>query len=409
MTTAVGTIRLAVFTSLYPNSMFPRHGVFVEERLRQLIASGRVEARVIAPVPWFFSRDARFGHYARQARVPVVEYRHGIRIDHPRYVVVPKVGMTLGPASIARAGVAALETLLADGFDFDLIDAHYVYPDGVAASRLGQRFGRPVVMTARGADLNSIAEMSIPGRQIRAAMRGVEGMITVSRSLADKARLLGLAPRRLQTLRNGVDLSRFTLADRDAGRKRLGLDGPVWLCVGHLIERKGMHVAIDALARVPDAELIIAGDGPEEAALKRQVASLGVAGRTRFVGAVEHDALVEYYNAADALILASRSEGMPNVLLEALACGLAVIANPVDGIPEIMTDRLAGRLTDDRTGEAVVRAWEDLQEQELTPAGRADRRAWAEQFSWQATTDGQLALYDDILSTRAGTATEHRP
>ena len=393
-------LRIAVVTALYPNREQPRHGIFVEERLRALVATGEVEARVVAPVPWFWSTHPRYGRYARMAAVAAVEYRQGLEVRHPRYLVVPRVGMTLGPASMAVAAGRALAEIKASGFDFDLIDSHYFYPDGVAAARLAQRFRRPFTITARGADLNTIAEMRVPRRQIQGAIARADGLITVSRSLAAKLIRLGADPARIQTLRNGVDLTRFAPLDRDRVRQTLGVSGAVWLCVGHLIERKGVHFALDALAQVPNTTLVIAGDGPDEAALRAQAARLGVASRVRFAGAIVHDALPAYYNAADALILATGSEGMPNVVLEALACGTAVIANPVDGIPEIMTEPLAGRLLQARTGQAIVAAWQDLRANELADSGRAARRRYAERFGWQATTRGQLDLFARILAAR---------
>lgn len=394
-------IRLAVVTSLYPNSEQTRHGIFVEERLRHLTASGAVEARVVAPVPWFFSSHERFGRYAKLARVPAREIRYGIVVEHPRYLVIPKIGMMLSPHTLARAAGPVLAQLRRDGFDFDLIDAHYGYPDGVAGSMLRAHFKRPVTITARGSDITVIAPKKGPGRQIRRAFDRSEAVITVSRSLAAKIGDLGLRPRRLLTLRNGVDLARFKPLDRDAIRKELGVQGPLWLCVGHLVEIKGVHIAIEALASVPAAQLMIVGDGPEHDALAQLAAELGVTDRVYFVGAKTHDELTHYYNAADALILASSREGMPNVMLEALACGTAVIGNAVDGIPEVVTGPPAGRLLKTRDAASVVMAWQSLADNELDPEGRAERRRYAEQFSWDATTNGQIALFDEILSSTA--------
>ncbi|HET7313029.1 glycosyltransferase, partial [Salinisphaera sp.] len=317
-------VRIVVVTSLYPNSAQPRHGIFVEERLRGLVQTGRVEARVIAPVPWFFSKHPRFGRYAQMAAVPSREVRYGIPIEHPRYIVLPKIGMTWVPRAMARAVAPGLQRLRDQGFEFDLIDAHYFYPDGVAAARLAQRFKRPLTITARGADINQIAHMAIPRRQIRQAARRAGALIAVSEALAHGMRRLGLPDDRIQTLRNGVDLIRFAPRDRVTARAELGLsgrgrEGRVWLCVGHLIERKGMHVALDALAQADDVTLLLVGDGPQAGALRARAERLGVSGRVRFEGAVAHDDLPTYFSAADVLMHAAGSEGMPNVVLEALA------------------------------------------------------------------------------------------
>ncbi len=139
-------VRLLVFTSLYPNSAQPRHGLFIEGRLRRLVDSGRITATVVAPVPWFPFRHPMFGAYSTFASVPKEEERHGIRIVHPRFPVIPKLGMNVAPFLMYRALLPLLRKLQTGGKDFDLIDAHYFYPDGVAAARLGTAIGKPVVI-----------------------------------------------------------------------------------------------------------------------------------------------------------------------------------------------------------------------------------------------------------------------
>src|SRR5262249_42318351 len=149
-------LRVLTLTTLYPNKAQPHHGVFVENRLRHLVASGRVEARVMAPVPWFPLQGRSFGSYGVFASVPAREERHGVSIDHPRYPVIPRIGMSAAPWLLYRAIKGPMRRLIASGVTFDLIDAHYFYPDGVAAVMLAREFGLPVSITARGTDLNLI-------------------------------------------------------------------------------------------------------------------------------------------------------------------------------------------------------------------------------------------------------------
>ncbi|MBW8066835.1 MAG: glycosyltransferase family 4 protein, partial [Ferrovum sp.] len=155
-------MRLLTFSSLYPNATKPHHGIFVETRLRQLLDTQPVEARVMAPVPWFPFTHERFGDYARQARVPQREVRRGISIEHPRYPLIPKFGMNLAPWGMALACLPLLRAQIRHGQDFDLIDAHYFYPDGVAATLLGRWLKKPVLITARGSDLNLLPDYPIP-------------------------------------------------------------------------------------------------------------------------------------------------------------------------------------------------------------------------------------------------------
>lgn len=390
-------INLLVFTSLYPNSQRPRHGVFVEERLRHLVGSGRVTATVVAPVPWFPFTHPRFGNYAAFARVPEREERYGISVLHPRYPVIPKLGMNLAPSLMYHAMRPALRKLLAGGQRFDLIDAHYFYPDGVAAARLGEDCNKPVVITARGNDLTLIPQHHLPRRQILRAAKHAAAIVTVARALKDEAIAMGVEADKITVLRNGVDLERFRPLDRAAIRAKMALDGPVWLAVGHLIERKGVHITLAALAKVPDATLLIAGDGPEEGMLRRLAERLGIAERVRFLGAIAHDDLCACYNAADAMVLASSREGMPNVVLESLACGTPVVATRVHGTPEVVTSKEAGELMDERSPEALVRAWSALRTR--TPDHAATRK-FAERLGWTPVVEAQCALYARVLAAR---------
>ena len=141
-------LRVLTFTTLFPNSEQPSHGVFVENRLRHLVASGEVESVVVAPVPYFPSTARCFGDWARYARVDRQEMRHGLAIHHPRFPVIPRVGMSTGPALLAAATISLVRRLLAKDRGFDVIDAHYFYPDGVSALWIGRHLRRPVRPTA---------------------------------------------------------------------------------------------------------------------------------------------------------------------------------------------------------------------------------------------------------------------
>lgn len=395
-------IHLLTFSSLYPNAAQPRRGVFVEERLRHLTATGAVSATVVAPVPWFPFRHPRFGAYATYAKVPRREERYGIQILHPRYPVIPKVGMSIAPLLMYRALLPVLRKLRASGTDFDLIDAQYFYPDGVAAARLGAALGKPVVITARGSDVTWLPRYRLPRRQIQQAARNAAALITVSQALKDTVATLGVDLDKVTVLRNGVDLDRFASRDRAATREKLGLTGPVWLTVGNLVELKGVHIAIAALARVPDATLLIAGDGPEGHNLRDLVTQLGLHERVRFLGVIPHAGLCQYYNAADALIQASSREGMPNVVLESMACGTPVVAAPFAGARELLGTLEAGEIAAERNAEAIADAWLRLRARAPT---RAATRGVATQLGWQPVVDAQCALYARVMSVAAGGVT----
>ncbi|MFJ3054886.1 glycosyltransferase family 4 protein [Herbaspirillum sp. NPDC087042] len=387
-------MKLLTFSTLFPNLERPGHGIFVETRLRHLVASGRVESRVVAPVPWFPLRHARFGTYGRFARVPQTEVRSGIEVRHPRYALLPKIGMTPAPLLMAMAVKPVLHRLIAEGFDFDAIDAHYFYPDGVAAAMLGKEFGKPVVITARGSDITLLPQYRWPGKMIRWAANQAAGIITVCNALRDELIVLGADPAKVVSLRNGVDLELFRPVDRDAVRKDLGIDGFTLLSVGNLVPVKGHELTIGALTELPEARLMIAGSGPERERLEALAVQLQVADRVRFLGPQPQTKLREYYNAADAMVLSSSREGWANVLLESMACGTPVVASKVWGTPEVVAHADAGVLMQERSVSGVAAAVRALQ---AAYPSRVATRRYAEGFSWDATTQGQLQLFGRIL------------
>jgi glycosyltransferase involved in cell wall biosynthesis len=305
--------------------------------------------------------------------------------------------MHLSPFFLYLSLIGHVRELVARKGDFDLIDAHVYYPDGVAAALVARTLQKPIAVTARGTDLNLYPKRyPLVGRMIAKAAREVDASITVCAALKHALVELGADPATVHVMRNGVDLDLFRPIDRKTARSRWRLSRRTLLSVGHLIERKGHDLVIQALEQLPDVDLIIAGDGPEKGRLQRLASKLGIADRVRFAGVVEHDDLPMLYSAVDGLVLASSREGWPNVLLEALACGTPVIATRNWGTPEIVSVPEAGLLVDERTPEALARAAHDVLQ---APPNRAETRRFAEGFSWDATTDAQLSLFSSLLAS----------
>ena len=393
-------VRLLTFSTLFPHEGRPNQGIFVENRLRHLLASGEATSIVLAPVPWFPNGSPRFGDWAVNARAPAAETRHGIDIRHPRYPVIPRIGMSAAPWLLYRAMVPQVVRLLADGHRFDAIDAHYIYPDGVAATWLGRRFGLPVVMTARGTDVNLIPRYRIPRLLIQGAIGDAAALIAVSAALKQVLLELGAPDDKVTVLRNGVEIGLFhPPADREETRTTLGLTGPTLVSVGSLIERKGHHRTIEAMRQLPGFTLLIAGEGPERERLLALIRAHGLDKRVRLLGPWPHKQLPALYGAADASVLASSREGWANVLLESMACGTPVVAADIWGNPEVVRLPAAGTIyqpnTPDGLAAGVRRLFSQLPD-------RAATRAYAEPFSWDETTAGQLTLFRQVIGCRKG-------
>ncbi len=385
-------LNLVTLTNLYPNSVQTRHGTFVEERLRLLVASGGLRAEVIAPVPWFPSSSPIFGRYAISAAVPRVEVRAGLTVRHPRFPALPRVGMAVAPFLYA-AGVSATLRQVLSGLEGPvLLDGHFLYPDGVATALLARRYGLPFILTARGQDVTLFPRHAVPRRLIRWACAASSRVITVSEALREQLVDIGVAPDKACTLRNGVDTDKFRPAERAAARQRFGCQRTTLLAVGHLIERKDHDLIVRALPLLPDMDLVIVGEGPLRQRLLDTAARLRVAGRVRIVGHVSQAELAIWYTAADISILTSRHEGMPNVVLESLACGTPVVATVVEGVPELIDSAAAGRLVMQRTPEALAAAVRRLAGG-LPP--REATRAHAMTLGWGPTIEGLRAVICD--------------
>jgi teichuronic acid biosynthesis glycosyltransferase TuaC len=393
-------VKVLTFTTLYPNRETPGLGVFVENRVARVAAADGVSLRVVAPVARVpFPLRAATRHAARPA-VPEREERRGVAVSHPRYPVVPRIGLPAAAALLYAGTRSHVEGLLRDGFEADLLDAHYVYPDGVAAALLARRLGLPLALTARGTDLNLYARLPGLRGMIRWALRRADCAIAVSEALARRAVALGAPAERVRTLRNGVDLERFRILDRERARRDLGLRAPVLGSVGNLWAHKGHGLVIEALKHLPGLQLVVVGEGAERRRFEALASALGVRERVRFLGALPHERMCELYNALDALVLASSREGCPNVVLEAMACGTPVVGTKVGGIPELVTDADCGLLAEERTPEALSDAVRRLL---AAPPARERVRVRAERFGWDETVQGVVEVFRGIVAERGAT------
>jgi len=388
-------INVLSFTTLYPNVKQPRHGIFIEQRLRQLVKATDVQLKVVAPVPWFPLKNKCFGQYSLYSEVESNEDRFGIDVYHPNYLVIPKVGMSITPPLLALTGLKEIKKLIKGGFKPDVIDAHYVYPDGVAAALIGKWLKIPVTITARGSDINVLPQYVLPRKMIQWATKKAAMNITVSHALKEEMQKLGVPADKVEVLRNGVDLETFKILPDVRKAKRTNVKQLV--SVGNLIELKGHHLIIGAIKELPDIELTIVGEGPLKVKLEQLAKDCGVSERVTFTGYKTHQELAEIYNKSDALVLASSREGMPNVLLEAMACGTPVVASSIGGAVEVVTRQSAGLLLKERSVKGITNAVTTLFK---SMPRLEETRHHAEQYSWEATISNLHTVFSHVLSSR---------
>ncbi|MCL2700428.1 MAG: glycosyltransferase [Phycisphaerae bacterium] len=390
--------RILVLTQMFPNSAYPHRGSFVSERVRVLCDDA--EIRVINPVP-YFPPVPGLGRYSRLARVGLRgETSEGCHVLHPRYAVLPRVATFYQGLSMARAVRRQCER---DPWKPDIIDAHFAFPDGYAAVRLGRELGCPVVVTCHGSDLATYPRRFGVRRMMRWTMTHATRVLAVAPHLREAALQLGGAPHHVEVLPGGVDCDIFFPRNRLRCRTNLGLpiDRPVALCVAGLDDNKNQAVLLHALAEVirrgGKLHLALVGDGPTRASLEKQAAELGVTECVTLAGSRPYVEVPQWISAADWLVLASRREGWPTVYCEAMACGRPVLtANVAVARTAIDRDEL-GMVLDENS----PRAWADAFE-----AARA--RKWDEQairrlalnHSWKQWASHYLALVREVLGRR---------
>lgn len=381
-------MNILVFTSLWPSREQPAHGIFVRHRIAALSRRPEVRIRVVSPVPWFPSGwESKIlpGHWRRAARLPVREEIEGMMTCRPRYFMLPKVGMRFQAAGMAH-GAFDLARRLHEEDPIDFIDAHYAYPDGVAAARIGDRLNIPVFITVRGTDLNLFPRWRSIRRRLREGLEKATGVIAVSRSLRDRLLDLGIPADLIAVVPNGVDRSLFHWRDRDEARRALGLarDEKIVLSVGSLVPAKGFEDLIRAMSLpLPrNLKLYLIGEGPQRLLLAALIEQLGLVKRVHLRGAVSQAELPDWYAAADLFCLPSHREGCPNVVLEALACGAPVVATDVGDLKETIDTGQCGKIVSVNSAEALARGL-----------------AWALERDWdrvEISRQGAVRSWDDV-------------
>ena len=374
-------MRVLSLTSLFPSRARPYLGLAVHRRLKAI--AKLCELRVVA-----------LRTYGGVSEAELVD---GIHIVRPRWRRVPKASVLLDGYLCARAALRAVP-LIYPGLDFQVIDAHWVYPDGFAASIVAARLRKPLVLTARGTDVNQYCFRWPVGYLARRAIRSATHLVAVSSALRERMIEAGAAPERVSVIPNGVDTQLFHPADRQVARAELGLGQheQVLFSAGALVRQKGFDALIEGLARVRDGDLrlYIAGSGPRRARLERLAGRLGLAGRVKLLGSLAPGEMARWYQAADLFVFGSWREGCPNVVLEALACGTPVVATRVGGTPELVREGRDGLLFEPRSPDAFAQALLEALSRTWDHQAIAQRAA---QRSWDNVARECLELFERVL------------
>jgi teichuronic acid biosynthesis glycosyltransferase TuaC len=370
-------IHVLTLSTLFPNSARPNFGVFVERQTAVLSRQPGVSVTVINPIgtpPFPFSRLKK---YYQLHDLPRHENWFGLDMYRPRFSLLPGIGGRFNPAAICKSIWPIVQKIHAEN-PIDIVDAEFFYPDGPAAMEIADRLGVPFTIKARGSDIHYWSSIAGCRAKIITAAQRASALLAVSTAMKDDIATLGVNPDKITVHYTGLDPDKFHPRDKAVAKAEFGLEGPAILCVGALIARKSQNLLIEALAQIPGANLLLAGDGEAEHNYRMLAARMGVSERVRFLGSVAHDRLPMLYAAADVMALVSSSEGLANAWVEAIACGTPVIASNVGGAPELLKSPDAGRIVK-RDVDEIAKAITDLIDHPIAPDRVA---AQAKRFSW---------------------------
>ena len=395
------TPRILVFSSLFPSQAQPTAGIFIRERMFRV--ARHLKIVVLAPQAWFPGQSLirRFRPHFRPAAAPF-EVMSDIEVHRPRYLSVPGVFKRLDGLSMALCSWSTARQLVRR-YDLNVLDAHFAYPDGRAGAFLKRRMGLPMVLTLRGKESRE-ARGKLRGA-LSEAVTSADRVITVSSALRDIAVELGAEPDKVTVVGNGIDVEKFHPIARREARNRLGLgeDWQILVSVGTLVERKGFQRIIEVLPalrnKFPRLHFVaVGGSGPEgddSSRFKSVARDLGVADHVHFLGPMAPEKLFEPLSAADVFVLASSYEGWANVLLEAMACGLPVVATDVGGNRQVVCKPELGELAP--FGDSA--ALRDAIDRALsTPLNRGAIRNYALANAWDSRIPVLLSIFSEVVS-----------
>jgi glycosyltransferase involved in cell wall biosynthesis len=360
---------------------------------------------VVAPQPWFpFQGLIRRIRPHFRPMAPAAEVQDGVRVLRPRFLSLPGTLKWLDGWMMAVCCYGLLRRLRRE-FDFDLIDAHFAHPEGYAASLLGRWLKVPVTITLRGTEV-PLSRDPARRHRILAALDAAHKVFAVSDSLRRHVGALGADVRKILVVGNGVDTEVFQPEDRDEARARLGIpqDAKVLISVGAMVERKGFHRVIECLPDLqrkwPGLRFLIVGAAGPEGDMRRDLecltASLVLEQAVHFLGELPSNELRWPLSAADVFVLATRNEGWANVLLEAMACGLPVVATDVGGNSEVVCHSGLGHIVPFGDRHALTHA-----------LARALERTWdrqeiigyAQQNAWDGRVETLVGEFVHIVET----------
>ena len=398
-------LKILMVTRLFPSSAYPTFGTFCLERAKAL--AKHADVRVIVPTPYFPKGVPAPVTWRRWSEVErVAELEGGIRVSYPRYFSMPKVGTFLQGIAMAHSVCHDFKQHYSD-WQPDIIDAHFAFPDGYAAMRLGKNIGCPTVVTCHGSDLRVYQGHAFVDAMLGWTLRTADRVISVSSELRRSSIAQGCPAQNTVFLSNGVDPEKFALRSKAECRERLGLPQhrKIGAMVGYLTDTKNQSLLVRASAEIITRGLtppliVLVGDGPNRQRLEQLIAELGLGEHFVLAGQRAHEEVALWMGAADWLLLSSKHEGWATVYFEAMSCGRPVLTANVSSAKDAICRPEYGSVIEPTTpgafASAIIAASDREYDAQLI-------RAYAEQHSWARWAEQATAVFREVLTHKEPT------
>lgn len=373
-------MNLLFLSETFPDAASPAKGTYNAALCRALAVQNRVQ--VIAPRQWPEALKRRLRKQRTVA--PEALTRDGIEVAYPTYWYTPRFGETYYGCWMSRCVRRDVERFQKSA-PIDAVLSYWAHPDGEAGLQAARRCGVPSAVIVGGSDVLLLPKRKGRGACVRRVLSESSAVITVSEGLRSAVIELGIDPSRVHTICQGVDRERFHPGDQEAARRRVGLGASgaktlVW--VGRMVDVKRLDVLLDACRLLWQSgmrlSLHLVGDGPLRSSLERQAVESGLEECVHFEGPVGHDLLADWYRAADLAVLSSSSEGLPNVLREAVACGTPFVSTDVGSIREIARPEFSRLVPAGAAGGLATAIREALHPSYKEAARAYQPRSWAD-------------------------------
>lgn len=402
--------KVLVLSHMYPRQNSPMRGVFIHHHVQHLISSG-CESIVVSPVPYapglLATNERRRGY----GRTPTQDVIDAVNIYYPRYLRPPGERFhAFSTVAMSIGGVdRAISALLRD-WRPDLLHVHTATPAGYAGLRIGRRHGLPVVVSLRGSDINIYPFRDRWTMKLtRKVLSEADRVLAVSNELAVVASTIATPLKPIETVYTGCDLDEFSFdaEARTTIRQRLCIPvGSVVLAfVGNLLKEKGADELMAAFCTLvkrgmDELQIVIVGAGVHQKEMMAAAENGGTGDKAHFVEQVPHKEIPAWLSASDIVVLPSWHEGLPNAIVEAMACERPVVATRVGGIPEVVEDGVSGVLVDRRDVRALTEAIGELVSDatKRRTMGHAGRRIVEQRFSWQENAEKTIKVYEEVLN-----------